>query len=79
MMITVLDYHFSHMMRPKIKEESIHQSWNSIREELNKAKCITAILPMNPRRGFRVSVDQKLNAFAEQIFHTYNPDDTREK
>ena len=83
MMITVLAYHFSHMVRTKLKKESLHHSWSTVRKELNKVKRITTILPMNPSRGFRVKVDQKLTPFTEQIFHamgyTYNPDATREK
>ena len=83
MMITVLAYYFSHLLRTKLKKEGIHYSWKTLREELNQIKRVTTKLPMNPRRGFLVKVDQNLSTLSRQIFdaigYTYNPNATREK
>ena len=82
-MITVLAYYFSHLLRTKLKKEGIHYSWKTLREELNQIKRVTTKLPMNPRRGFLVKVDQNLSTLSRQIFdaigYTYNPNATREK
>ena len=83
MLITVLAYHVAHLVRTCLKEEGFHQSWDTIRKELNRVKRITTVLPMSQMRSLVLNVDQNLTPLLEQIFqalgYRYDPKATRTK
>ncbi len=81
--ITVLAYHVAHSVRTKLKKDGIHDSWDTIRNELNKVKRITTVLPKSRYRYILTNVDQDLTPRLEKIFlhlgFNYDPDATRTK
>lgn len=83
MMMTVLAYHVAHFVRTRLKQQDLHHSWDTIRQELNQIKRVTTVLPMSPTRLLVLKVDQKLSPLSERIFHavgyTYDPHATRTK
>ncbi len=81
--ITVLAYHVAHLVRTKLKNAGIHNSWDTIRNELNEIKRVTTKLPMSQTRALTLNVDQNLTPMLERVFEilgfSYDPDATRTK
>ncbi len=81
--ITVLAYHVAHLVRTKLKKAGIHNSWDTIRNELNEVKRVTTKLPMSQTRALTLNVDQNLTPMLERVFEilgfSYDPDATRTK
>ncbi len=81
--ITVLAYHVAHLVRTKLKKAGIHNSWDTIRNELNEVKRVTSKLPMSQTRALTLNVDQNLTPMLERVFEilgfSYDPDATRAK
>ncbi len=81
--ITVLAYHVAHLVRTKLKKAGIHNSWDTIRNELNEIKRVTTKLPMSQTRALTLNVDQNLTPMLERVFEilgfSYDPDATRTK
>ena len=83
LMITVVAYHVSHLVRTKLKLAGMHHSWDTIRKDLNKVKRITTELPMSPTRVLELKLDQNLPPLLQKIFQAigckYDPRATQTK
>ena len=81
--ITVLAYHVAQLVRTKLKKAGIHDSWNTIRNELNEIKRVTTKLPMSQTRALVLNIDQNLTPLSERVFEilgfSYDPDAIRTK
>lgn len=79
--ITVMAYHAAHFVRAQLKQHGIHDSWASIREELNNIRRITTRMVKNAYRYLITEVDQDLPPKAVKLFaclgFAYVPDTTR--
>ena len=69
LMITIIAYHVSHLVRTKLKRADMHHSWDTIRKNLNKVKRITTELPMSQTRVLELKLDQNLPPLLQEIFH----------
>ena len=47
LLISVLAYHAVQLIRTKLKEKGIHDSWSTLQFELNQWQRITTVLPNN--------------------------------
>ena len=83
LMITVVAYHVSHLVRTKLKRAGMHHSWDTIRKDLNKVKRITTELPMSQTRVLELKLDQNLPPLLQEIFrimgYEYDPRATQTK
>ncbi len=79
--ITVLAYHAAHLVRTRLKEHGIHDSWATIRDKLNRIRRITTKMVKNQYRYLITEVDQDLPPSMVQFFavlgYVYDPDATR--
>ncbi len=79
--ITVLAYHAAHLVRTRLKEHGIHDSWATIRDRLNRIRRITTKMVKNQYRYLITEVDQDLPPSMVQFFavlgYVYDPDATR--
>jgi len=77
--ITVLAYHTAHLVRTKLKQNGIHDSWVTIRDQLNKICWITTRMVKNKDRYLITEVD--LSPSGVKLFaclgFVYDPDATR--
>ncbi len=79
--ITVLAYHAAHLVRTRLKQHGIHDSWATIRDKLNRIRRITTRTVKDRYRHLITEMDQDLPPSVVQFFavlgYVYDPDATR--
>ena len=65
--LSVLAYHAVHLIRTKLKQYNIHDSWATLQFELNQWRRITTVLPETRDRCILLRQDTDLPSFRRQI------------
>ena len=73
--ISLLAYHFVHVMRTKLKAQGIYFSWETIRQMLGTQQRITIVLPARNGKTFHVRKCTSAEPHQKTVYEAMGIDD----